>query len=686
MNIVYMDKFTIEVPSSIRYISDWAEFNDLFPRIPHILDKQIPGCGFTEWCLTSPENVILCSPRNMLILNKWEQHPEEVYRVYNSSRDMDPEIDKEIDGEIKPLENEADKAMALRITVDEFLKRLEQEQAKADEDFRTKLKREISQYFHKMDLLGKPYKILVTYDSFRILKEIIRDSIGLESFQIIVDEFQSIFIDSRFKSTTELEFVDQLKGIDKVCFVSATPMIGDYMALVPEFKDLPYYELDWEKLNPLRVMRPNLKVRVIDSIGAPAKRIIDKYKTGDFEVHCEVDKETGEIKETVSKEAMIYVNSVKNIIQIIKKCKLEPEECNILCSNTPENLKKIQKGLNKKYTIGKVPLRNEPRKMFTLCTRTVYLGADFYSDNARTFIFSDANIDCLAVDISLDLPQIMGRQRLNCNPWKNDAEFFYKPIKKNKVKMTKEMFDERIQEKLDLTKGLLKNYESAVDKDAAMILIRDRARERNYRDDYAAMNTHAGNHPIPVINNLVLVAEMRAFDIQQTDYADRFSVFTTIEDTFGTNDPETAMEVKIALIEIAKRTTLVDKLRWICESRMSDLAREIVENQMDEKIKSYLSIGRDRLRAIGYNITRINEIFNPATPPENLRDLVYENFHVGDRLERRIIKKKLNELYSLVDYNVKAKASDIETWFETKRASIQGSEGFELLRKINGVG
>jgi hypothetical protein len=89
-----MDKFTIEVPSSIRYISDWAEFNDLFPRIPHILDKQIPGCGFTEWCLTSPENVILCSPRNMLILNKWEQHPEEVYRVYNSSRDMDPEIDK----------------------------------------------------------------------------------------------------------------------------------------------------------------------------------------------------------------------------------------------------------------------------------------------------------------------------------------------------------------------------------------------------------------------------------------------------------------------------------------------------------------------------------------------------------------------------------------------------------------
>ena len=66
--------------------------------------------------------------------------------------------------------------------------------------------------------------------------------------------------------------------------------------------------------------------------------------------------------------------------------------------------------------------------MFTFCTRTVYLGADFYSDNARSFILSDANIDCLAVDISLDLPQILGRQRSLTNPWKDSAEFYFKPF------------------------------------------------------------------------------------------------------------------------------------------------------------------------------------------------------------------------------------------------------------------
>ena len=71
--------------------------------------------------------------------------------------------------------------------------------------------------------------------------------------------------------------------------------------------------------------------------------------------------------------------------------------------------------------------------MFTLCTRTVYLGADFYSTNAKSYIFSDANIDSLSVDITIDLPQILGRQRLETNPWKNRADLYYKTIGDRKM-------------------------------------------------------------------------------------------------------------------------------------------------------------------------------------------------------------------------------------------------------------
>ena len=71
--------------------------------------------------------------------------------------------------------------------------------------------------------------------------------------------------------------------------------------------------------------------------------------------------------------------------------------------------------------------------MFTFCTRTVYLGADFYSTNARSFIFSDANIDCLSVDISMDLEQILGRQRLIENPWKDYAKVFIRTLSKKNI-------------------------------------------------------------------------------------------------------------------------------------------------------------------------------------------------------------------------------------------------------------
>ena len=39
----------IIVPKGIRYVSEWENFT--IPDFPHIMDKQIPGCGFTEWCL-----------------------------------------------------------------------------------------------------------------------------------------------------------------------------------------------------------------------------------------------------------------------------------------------------------------------------------------------------------------------------------------------------------------------------------------------------------------------------------------------------------------------------------------------------------------------------------------------------------------------------------------------------------
>ena len=74
-----------------------------------------------------------------------------------------------------------------------------------------------------------PCKILVTYDSFGRVKEALESIGAFDNFNVVVDEFQSVFVDSRFKAESELQLVNQLQGVDKVCYVSATPMMDKYL-------------------------------------------------------------------------------------------------------------------------------------------------------------------------------------------------------------------------------------------------------------------------------------------------------------------------------------------------------------------------------------------------------------------------------------------------------------------------
>ena len=87
-----MNKTKIIVPRGIRYINEWEGFH--LPQEPSIIDKQITGCGFTEFCLTSEENVILCSPRKMLLANK--ENTNKLVKIINEElKDNISDYDKE---------------------------------------------------------------------------------------------------------------------------------------------------------------------------------------------------------------------------------------------------------------------------------------------------------------------------------------------------------------------------------------------------------------------------------------------------------------------------------------------------------------------------------------------------------------------------------------------------------------
>lgn len=685
----------IQIPAGIRYLSEWKDFSfDKFPEDRFILDKQLPGCGFTQYCnKDGQEDVILCSPRVMLINNKADQYGDKVFLVKNEM-DKDPGIDKDLNKQTKGEKSK---------TTDELkAEEIELKRKNSISSAFEKIKVEFKKYFNRTVCDRSPIKILVTYDSYHLIKDlfIAEDPIRFENSYTVVDEFQSILHDSRFKSDTELQFMNNLKTTKHVIFASATPTMEKYINMLNEFNGLPYYTLDWETQDPTRIIKPNLDVFVMRSVTEKASQVIKTYLDGNFE--RVVVQRNGQPIEIISTEAVLYVNSVNHIVSIIKKMNLTSSQVLILCSNTEANKRKIKK-LGKDFEIGHVPNPNKGEKfpMFTFCTRTVYLGADFYSTCARTFIFSDANIDSLAVDISEDLPQILGRQRLTENPWKNAATFFYRATA-NYRKMTLKDFQDELTRKMNRTNRLLKAYNDSKDNSVKLelaITYQKLANTYNYKDDYVGVNilfidNPNGGEPIrilkPTLNSLVYVNELRAFDIQQVDYKDRFTVFSTISQKM-TPDDVVNNEVVDFFRVYSSKTTMYDKLRLLCEYDLSDRARDIIIGQIpdNDEIKSYYTtIGPERLYELGYSITKIKKELNIITfNPILLINEIYNEFKVSDKLPLADIKNKLAGIYSKINYKKSPKAVDLLDFFDlsecylnvTVNGKTKRARGYEII-------
>ena len=714
-----MEKHKIIVPKGLRYIGEidpetgeniWKDY-DLSKSPydkPHILNKKLTGCGYTEYCLRNKQYLILISPRKFLLENKEDQHKEDVYYVRN---ELETSVDFELDfkDDKKFIEEKSKKTEASENATIENLDRLKKNLRNAMRSWEMKYGK------HNPD---HPFKILVTYDSFRHVKDALKhfywnegNHLGsyddrFEEFQVVVDEFQSIMIDSRFKSDTEIELLSCLKNVKRVCYVSATPLLDKYISRLKEFKDLPYYEFDWEAEDPGRTKKPKLEIRFItSSLNQAINGVIQSYKDGRFDTR--INPDTGKFIE--SKEAVLFLNSVAGICQAIRTNKLHFEQVNVICAQTTKNEDAVRKAFNdvltkeakekdevaitwkkKDKVIGKIPLEGEPHKMFTFCTRTVYLGADFYSTCAKTFIFSDSNIACLAVDISMDLEQILGRQRLEENPWKSSALMYVK-CTDLKHKTTKEEFDEFLKEKTDSTEKLLNVFKGTAEEnkwDLAKKYQRD-AKSSYYKYDYVAVTRIENDKGEvvrlqPVFNELVQITEERAFELQQSDYADRFTVFASTQSE-GMDSIEDEVNQKVEEFNSIKRVN--DRIRYMMDYSESAL-KENFENFLElipGKYKDYyLIVGPEVIRAYGCEESKIKKAWMEKVSNEEVREDVvseiYCTFIVGQRYTKKNIKVILNDLYERLGYKKKAKATDLELYYYMKPIlTPEKQNGFELI-------
>lgn len=613
-----MKKEVIKIPANIKYLTEREKFIEEFGKpfeLPNgILNKEIPGCGATTVALTDEHKTIICSPRNELLKNKHEQYPDTLLVI----------------GGVDTKEIEA--------------------------------------YLQTAELP----KILVSYDSVYKLIGCIKYK---SDWRVVVDEFQCLLADSSFKSEIELHFLDNSRSFPYVTFLSATPILDKYLEQIDHFKDMNYYQLDWEEKDIVRVYRERTK----NPINA-ALEIVRYYQNGNYpSVYVNGER-------IYSKECVIFLNSVNNIVNIIKQTELNPEEVNIIVGNSDDNDRQIAR-IGEGFKRGRIPLKGETHKKFTFCTSTAYAGCDFYSTNAATFVISDCNRPNTAVDIATELVQIAGRQRLACNPFRQFLTFVYNV---NAEEVELETFNEHLCRKVNVTLDEIRDNNNAGEALRAKRIKDFRRIPDNvkYQDSYTMYDEQKGEF---VFNRLAYVNEQYCFDVQKFNYQNGVIVKKLLQDSsFDVSENQTYAVYQEQLKHLIKKEPFVDRMQAYCEYRAKqglivNLAMSTLESKYPELRYYYEALGADRIKALNYKEKKLlNEIHIMKTK-KKIRHELHGIIHIGDRILTTDIQQTLHDVYDRLGIDKSLKATDLNEFFEIHPVKIPTANGRKNGFEIRGI-
>lgn len=623
-----MKKTTIKVPLGIKYIS---EFKDLYNNIPtnghYILNKKVCGCGATELYLGCDKKCILASPRKNLLYNKYSQHLSDNFHLFRYNGDKDKYFSN---GSISSSET---------VTYKENLR-----------DY----------------IKNGGTKILITYDSIRHTHEILQDEKqDIEEWEVIVDEFQVMFYDCHFKAITEYEFYKHLQSFPNVVFLSATPFLEEYLDQLDFFKNMTMYELEWPRT---MVEKPKVNMtNTSKTITKLCEGIIDKYRNGKGETTL-VDG-----KEYRSKEAILYINSVKDIVKVIKALNINPEEVNIICSSIPENiskLKELSKAIGMEYKIGDIPGKGDTHKMFTFCTSTVYVGADFYSDNAYTYIFANPKVESLTIDVSVDIQQIIGRQRLDSNPFKNMATLYFNTKASD---MTEEAFNESIRLKNEKTNRQIENFNSAPHKED---FIEGLNKKPNHKENYCCISKDEKGNQVIEKNTLIELAERRAWEISNKIFNNDLSMFTALSVNMNvTKDTDCDdSEVKVMFQKWNEMKSFKDRAFFYCEA-CKDIPEVLDKcSFIPTKYKEYYeALGEEGMKKLGWREDYIKNTIAPIPfeqrPNDKIMEKLRAKLEIGKFYTKTEIKELLCNIFKELGLKGKPSASDISFYIDCEEKS-----------------
>ena len=611
-----MKKFYIQLPEGLHYLEDYKELEPmLFNYGTCILNKAVTGCGATTMFLDDPLPTILCSPRKALMFCKANSKRFKG-RIYLYRNESDPDDARPID-----------------------------------------LMNRMLEYIRECDRKKVAPKVLVSYDSFPNAARALIQNGSLERFQIIVDEAQTLFTDAAFKGDVSIEFLENLQGMtNRIIFMSATPYLEAYLDMLPQFQNLPYVELQW---HPSSLEATNIVKEKYDNgrLGATIKRLIGKYRDKGF-----FEEKIWNGQRVQAEEALFFLNNVKAIVDIIKANGLTPADTTIICAINDKNktaLKKIG------FEIGHAPQEGEPRTPFTFVTKCSFEGTDFWTQ-AYTYVFSDITVKTMVVDITLDLPQIMGRQRDDTNPFKYDATIFYKTDPSQIGKTDAEIIAD-ITKRQRVSLKWIDNY-NAADPEVQENMAGDKRGQQeilNFTRDYVAIIDDAmqGTRRV-AFNHLAMCNEIRAWDLRKTTYFNGCQVLRAINDI--TVPDQNYPDTPLFLDAFMATGNFSQRMKVYCDfldqhPEYLPKLESLPQVPMEMK-KYYRDIGPDAIRSAGYEKAGICSYIGMAERAGELEAAIVSAFQPGRFYSNPEAKLILQGIYDGLGFPLTAKATDLEKW------------------------
>lgn len=174
---------------------------------------------------------------------------------------------------------------------------------------------------------------------------------------------------------------------------------------------------------------------------------------------------------------------------------------------------------------------------------------------------------------------------------------------------------------------------------------------------------------------------------------DKVNQYLSLENTIlkgdFTEDSDKNIEISKFFQKYLVEGNIIKRVQYLCElnEELTSIGLLFIPNS-DPAKKYYISIGRKRIRELGYNVTKFDkELSIMSTDICSLENTVYQNFKVGDRILLADLKDILEKIYTSVNYKATPKAKDIENYFEVKECLIpipstkKRGRGYELLKK-----